>query len=245
MWGFIDCTRYYMSYGEPKVVLHDASLVVGTREKLGLLVAPGGGKSTIMRLLAGVDRPNGGRVVRDKGGVPLGYGGSLQPEMTGDENVRNVASLFGIDPYAYSAFCYEFSGIGEPYFHQLKVWTAMMRGKLAFAMTFGLPAATFLADSKLAGGDRPFAEKCMAALHQRLETAGLVFVTSAPRLTRDICDRHAVLVQGKLIECGTHEEAEELFASDTQQQADDVFASDVREPAANASDDLMASFDLA
>jgi ABC-type methionine transport system ATPase subunit len=85
----------------------------------------------------------------------------------------------------------------------------------------------------------------MAALHQRLETAGLIFVTSAPRLTRDICDRHAVLVEGKLIECGTHEEAEELFALGTQQQAEDVFSSDIREPAASVGDDLMASFDLA
>lgn len=233
MWGFIDCTRYYMSYGEPTVVLNEASLVVGTREKLGLLVAPGGGKSTIMRLLAGVDRANGGQVLRDKGGIPLGYGGAMQPEMTGDENVRNVASLFGIDPYAYSAFCAEFADIGEAYFHQVKVWTAMMKGRLAFAMTFGLPAGTYLADSKLAGGDRPFAEKCMAALHQRLETAGLIFVTSAARMTREVCDRHAVLVRGKLIECGTHEEAEELFAATTQEQA------------AIVSEEELASFDLA
>jgi len=233
MWGFIDCTRYYMSYGEPKVVLNRASLIVGTREKLGLLVAPGGGKSSIMRLLAGVDPANSGRVVRDKGGIPLGYGGALQGEMTGDQNVRNVAALFGLDPYSYSAFCAEFSELGQFYYHPLKVWTAGMRGQLAFAMTFGLPAMTYLADSKLAGGDRRFAEKCMAALHQRLETAGLIFVTSAPRLTRDICDRHAVLVHGKLIECGTHEEAEELFASTTE------------EVAASVADEELASFDLA
>ena len=233
MWGFIDCTRYYMSYGQPIVVMNEASLVVGTREKLGLLVAPGGGKSTIMRLLAGVDRPNGGRVVRDKGGIPLGYAGTLQPNMTGDANARNVASLFGLDPFAYSAFCAEFSELGDSYFHAMEFWTAAMRGRLAFAMTFGLPATTYLADSKLAGGDRPFAEKCMAALHQRLETAGLIFVTSAARITRDICDRHAVLVHGKLIECGTHEEAEELFGSVTEEQA------------AIVADEQMASFDLA
>ena len=233
MWGFIDCTRYFMSYGEPKVVLNRASLIVGTQEKLGLLIAPGGGKSTIMRLLAGVERADGGRVVRDKGGIPLGYGGALQPGMTGDENVRNVAALFGLDPYTYSAFCAEFSELGQAYYHPLTMWTAAMRGQLAFAMTFGLPAKTYLADSKLVGGDRRFAEKCMAALHQRLETAGLVFVTSAPRVTRDICDRHAVLVHGKLVECGTHEEAEELFASITE------------EVAAIASHEDLASFDLA
>ncbi|MGZ2410651.1 ABC-type polysaccharide/polyol phosphate transport system ATPase subunit [Sphingomonas sp. F9_3S_D5_B_2] len=233
MWGFIECTRYYMSFDMPKVVLNEASLIVGTREKLGLLVAPGGGKSTIMRLLAGVDQPNGGRVVRDKGGIPLGYGGAIQPQLSGDQNARNVALLFGLDPYVFSAFCAEFSELGEPYFHPIKMWTGAMRAQLAFAMTYGLPASTYIADSRLAGGDRAFAQKCMVALHQRLESAGLIFITSAPRLTKEVCDRHAVLVHGKLIECGTHEEADELFSSITE------------EVAANVADEELASFDLA
>ena len=49
MWGFVDCTRYYMSAGRPNVVLFNASLRVETHEKVALLVRPGQGKSTIMR----------------------------------------------------------------------------------------------------------------------------------------------------------------------------------------------------
>src|SRR5919112_438483 len=106
MWGFVDCTRYYLSFGVPKVVLHEASLIVGTDEKIGLLVPPGGGKSTIIRMLAGVD------------------------------------------PWAYSGFCADFSELGEAYFQPLKLYTGGMRGRLAFAASFGVSARTYLADDK-------------------------------------------------------------------------------------------------
>jgi len=232
MWGFLDCTRYYLSFGIPKVVLNEASIAIGTREKLGLLVPLGGGKSTIMRMLAGVDQPNGGQVLRDEGGIPLGYAGSLLAERSGEENIRNLATLLSIDPIEFSAFCYRFSQLGEAYFHPIKMWTGAMRGRLAFAASLGAPAKTYLADGKLAGGDRPFAEKCLAALRERLKTTGLIFVTSAPRMTEQFCERHAVLVNGKIIECATHEEAAEMFEWNSMENVEDV------------ADEELASFDL-
>ena len=60
MWGFLDCSRYFMKFGVPKIVLDNASMAVASNEKVGLLAAPGAGKSTIIRLLAGVDTPNSG-----------------------------------------------------------------------------------------------------------------------------------------------------------------------------------------
>jgi capsular polysaccharide transport system ATP-binding protein len=234
MWGFVDCTRYYLSFGIPKVVLHEASMVVDTHEKLGLLVPLGGGKSTIIRMLAGVDQPNSGHVLRDQGGIPLGYGGAFLADLTGEENIHNLASLLGVDPLSYSAFCKEFSELGEVYFQPLKLWTGAQRGRLAFASSLGAPATTYLADGKLVGGDRPFAEKCLAALDERLKTAGLILVASNPRATADACDRHAVVVGGKIIQCASHKEAAALFEGNFQEAANE-----------DVLDDELASFDLA
>ena len=234
MWGFVDCTRYYLSFGLPKVVLNEASMVVATHEKLGLLVPVGGGKSTIIRMLAGVDQPNSGHVLRDKGGIPLGYGGAFLPERTGEENMHNLAGLLGVDPLSYSAFCQEFAELGKVYFHPIKEWTGIQRGKLAFAASLGAPASTFLADGKLVGGDRPFAEKCLAALAVRLLNTGLIFVASSPRATADFCDRHAVVLNGKIIQCSSHEEAADLFEWNVQGPAGE-----------EQTDDELASFDLA
>lgn len=235
MWGFLDCSRYYLSFGLPKVVLHEASVVVRTHEKLGLLVPPGGGKTTIIRMLAGVDHPNSGRVLRDNGGIPLGYGGAFRVELTGEENIRNIGSMAGVDPLAYSAFCADFADLGEAYFHPLKSWTGGMRGRLAFAASFGLPASTYLADDKVAGGDRAFIGKCMAALRERLKTTGLILVASNPRATAEICDRHAIVLRGKILLCPTHKDAAELFALNFEEE----------QAAGEIADEELASFDLA
>lgn len=234
MWGFIDCTRYFLSFGVPKVVLHDATMLVETNEKVGLLVPSGEGKSTIIRMLAGVEEPDSGLVLRDEGGWPLGYSGAFRPELTGEENIEKLAKLAGLDPPELSAFCGEFSGLGEAYFHPLRLYTGRMRSRLAFSASLGIPARTYLADDKLVGGDDEFRERCEAALAERLQTAGLIFVASNPRATEGVCERHGVLKRGKIVMCDTHEQAEELFAS--------TFADGAAE---EIDDQELASFDLA
>lgn len=234
MWGFVDCTRYYRSFGVTKVVLDRASLVVATTEKLGLLIPAGQGKSTIIRMLSGVDRPNSGEVLRDGGGWPLGYAGALRPDMTGEDNILVLASLVGVDPLRFSAFCLEFSELSDAYYHPISAWTGRMRARLAFAASFGIPASTYLADDKIGTGERDFHEKCVAALEQRLKTAGLILVASNPRVTETICETHAIVSRGKIIRCRSHEEARELFEMNNLQGGNEEIA-----------DDELASFDLA
>jgi len=159
MWGFVDCSRYYMSVGLPKVVLNDATMVAKSHERIGLLIPPGAGKSTIIRMLAGVEAPDSGTVLRDDGGWPLGYSGSMQSELTGEQNVRNVALMFGADPDEFALWCADFSELGEAFFHPLKLYSGSMRARLAFAASLGIPASTYLADDKLSVGDERFREK--------------------------------------------------------------------------------------
>ena len=94
MWGFVDCTRYFRSVDGPRVVLDEANMVVGTRDKVALFVPTGQGKSTIVKLLAGLDLPDEGIVLRDEGGWPIGYGGSINQTMSGEANVRKVVDDF-------------------------------------------------------------------------------------------------------------------------------------------------------
>lgn len=213
MWGFVDCTRYFLSFGQPIVVLHEASLLVGTREKVALLIPPGKGKSTLLRLLSGTEPPNSGMVLRDDGGWPLGYSGGFQNEMSGEENVRNIAQIAGIDPDGLATFCRDFAALGTSYYEPMKFYSGTMKGQLAFAISFGVPAKTYLADDKLAVGNSAFREKCMAALRVRLADKGLIFVASNIRAAKGICDRFYIVRNGKFLQCENYEDAERRFAS--------------------------------
>jgi capsular polysaccharide transport system ATP-binding protein len=201
---------------------------------MGLLVPPGGGKSTIIKMLAGVEEPDTGYVLRDGGGWPIGYAGAIQAELSGDENMRNVAQLVGLDPTEYSAFCLDFAELGEAYFYPVKMWSGSMRSRLAFAASLGIPATTYLADDRLIVGEGRFRQKCEFAIAERLQRCGLIFVASQPRVTKEVCDRHGVVINGKIIECSTAEEAEEVFSLNF-----------VGRPAEEFADDQLASFDLA
>jgi len=227
MWGFVDCTRYYMSAGRPNVVLANATLLVETHEKVALLVRPGQGKSTIMRMLAGLDRPDLGTVLRDAGGWPLGYAGGFQADMTGDANIRNFAELADVDPLDLSAFCYDFSELGDLYHQPVKQYSSTMKARLAMAASLGIPARTYLADDKLSAGDEQFRAKCMAALTERLADCGLIFVASNPRPAKDVCDSFYVLSGGEFVRCDDFEHAIDLYASTSGQTAEEEADADI------------------
>lgn len=234
MWGFVDCSRYFNSFGLPKIVLDEASVVIGPHEKFGLLAAPGAGKSTIIRLLSGVERPNSGEVLRDHGGWPLGYAGGFRPEMTGDENVRMVAAFAGLDPDEFAAYCCSFTQIGEAFFVPAKLYSGAMRMRLSFAVSLGLPARTYLADEKLIAGDPAFQEVCEAALRERLQNCGLILVASSPRAMEGACERFGVLSRGKIVPCEDLEEAKSVLTFDLEHGGEEEVA-----------DEELASFDLA
>ncbi len=234
MWGFVDCTRYFLTMGVPKIVLFEANMAVRTGETVGLLVPPGEGKSTIIRLLAGADQPNSGIVLRDRRGWPLGYTGAFVGGMTGEENVHNIAQFVGLDPFEMSAFCSGFAELGEEFFQRVDLYTPGMRARLAFAVSFAIPASTYLADEKIAIGSGEFREKCVDTLRQRLQGSGLILVASNPKLTKDICERHGVVDRGSILMCASHSEASERFGISVRNSVADEF-----------NDDEVASFDVA
>ena len=227
MWGFVDCTRYHVAEGRPQVVLYKASLVVETSEKVALLVRPGQGKSTIMRLLAGIDLPDSGTVLRDEGGWPLGYAGGFHNEMSGEANIRSLAQLADVDPIELSAFCFEFSELEDFYHQPLSRYSSTMKARLALAASLGLPARTYLADDKLAAGDEHFRRKSMRALTEKLAHCGLIFIASNPRAAKDVCDQFYVVSGGEILPCDDYDHAATLLAASVEDDSADAAEADV------------------
>jgi len=222
MWGFVDCTRYHHAGGRPQVVLFNASLVVETSERVALLIRPGQGKSTIMRLLSGIDLPDSGTVLRDEGGWPLGYAGGFHAGMSGEANIHSLALLADVDPIELSAFCFEFSELEEFYHQPLSRYSSTMKARLALSASLGLPARTYLADDKLAAGDEHFRRKCLSALTEKLTNCGLIFIASNPRAAKDVCDRFYVVSGGEFLPCDDYDHAATLLAASVEEDSADA-----------------------
>src|SRR5690554_515726 len=95
---FENLSKSFWLKGEQKVVIDNLNLTLPTGDSLALLGRNGAGKSTLMKIIAGTMRPDTGRVITD-GSIswPVGLGGSFHADMTGAQNVRFVARIYGVD----------------------------------------------------------------------------------------------------------------------------------------------------
>lgn len=192
-------------------VLDDVSAFFGPKERVGILAAPGSGKSTIARLLSGVEPPNSGGVLRD-GDIswPLGSAGFLHPELTGEMNVALIARTLGEDPLDVLTFCIELSRQEDGFRRKMKNYSPSVRAVLAFALSLSRQCDYYIADEKIAIGDGEDQERFAAMLDTRLQNAGLIFLSRNVRQLETICSRFFLLQDARLIEVDSIKTAEEM-----------------------------------
>lgn len=166
---------------------------------VALLGRNGAGKSSLLRLIAGVIHPSRGRVLRDGSlSWPVGFAGSFHPEMTGGQNTRFVARIYGVDPAALEAFVLGLSGLGRAFRDPVRTYSSGMRARLAFALSMGIRFDTYLIDEVASVGDAAFRASCEAVLHDRLRASGAIVVSHSMPMLRRLCTCGAVLENGRL-----------------------------------------------
>jgi len=195
---FDNVSKAYATKTERKVIVDGLTFEIPARAKLGLLGRNGAGKSTLLKLVAGSAEPDSGHVHRD-GTIswPLGFGGSFHPALTGRQNTRFVARIYGIDTEELVGFTELFSELG-PYFDmQFGTYSSGMRARLAFGVSIGVNFDFYLVDEITAVGDASFRRKCLAAFEETLSDAGLIMVSHSAKTIREYCDCGVVLDNGK------------------------------------------------
>ena len=129
-------------------------------------------------MLAGTLRPDAGRVIAN-GTVswPVGFLGSFHRDLTGAQNTRFVARVYGVDCDRLCGFVASFSELGEQFRMPLAGYSAGMRARLAFALSMGIRFDVYLVDEVTAVGDAAFREKSRAVFAERMKGAGAVLVS--------------------------------------------------------------------
>ena len=190
-------SKTYWLNGISKVIANNISFTFPTGESVALIGKNGAGKSTMLQMIAGTIQPTSGDIIRH-GTVsfPVGFAGSFHPDLTGAQNVKFVARLYGVDTSEMVAFAKEFAQLGDHFYLPVRSYSSGMKSRLAFGMSMAMQFDTYLIDEVTAVGDMGFRAKSEAMLRERLKTSGAVFVSHAPEQMRMICQSGVVLQNG-------------------------------------------------
>ena len=195
----IDVTKTYVLNGRRKVVAQNLNATFPSGVSVALLGRNGAGKSSLLRMIGGIQTPSSGEIV-STGSIsfPVGFAGSFHPDMTGLQNTRFVGRIYGVDTDELCDFVEDFAELGDHFRLPVRTYSSGMKSRLAFGVSMGIAFDTYLIDEVTSVGDATFKARCTALLNARTRTAGAVVVTHSMKQVRDLCQAGAVLENGKL-----------------------------------------------
>jgi capsular polysaccharide transport system ATP-binding protein len=188
--------------GVTKPLLTNVSLLIRDKDRIGIFAEASSGKSTLAKLLAGVEDSQFGSVTHfGRVSWPVGVAGIIHPELTIRQNIKLVADLSGVDSTAAEIFCLafcQFTTIGNM---RAKSLSPIQRACFAFGLSMTVPAQHYVFDDKFAVGNSEFQKRCQTLIEERLITAGMVLISRNIRILEAHCDRFFRLENGHLLEC--------------------------------------------
>jgi capsular polysaccharide transport system ATP-binding protein len=192
-------TKLVRMKGVRKTIIDDVSLTIPRGKSVGLLGRNGAGKSTLLQIIAGTLDLDSGRIVKEgKISWPLGFQGSFQGNLSGEQNVRFVARIYGVDTQELVAYVKEFAELGEFFQAPVRTYSSGMKARLAFGVSMGVRFDYYLVDEITAVGDTNFKRKSQSAFKERLSASDVIMVSHSPSTLRDYCETGIVLEDGKL-----------------------------------------------
>jgi capsular polysaccharide transport system ATP-binding protein len=190
-------SKVYHTQGVAKKVADQIDLAFPANRAVGLLGRNGAGKSSLLRMIAGTMRPTRGTI--DIAGTvswPVGFAGSFHGDLTGLQNTRFVARIYGIDTNQLVDFVEDFAELGDHFRLPFRSYSQGMRARLGFAISMGIAFDFYLIDEVTSVGDAAFREKCETVLASRLRSAGAIVVSHNLGFLRRVCDAGGVIEDG-------------------------------------------------
>ena len=218
MLEFNNVSKSFWTGSQRKVILEKVSFRVELGNSLGILAPNGTGKTTLINMMSGLEKPDEGTVIRDcKVSFPLGFMGGVVGRHSAVENSRYIARLYGLDPDYVEAFCRWLCNLGEYFEQPLGTYSQGMRARFSFALLLALDFDIYLIDEGMPSStDVEFNRKAGDILRDRLQTTTVIIVSHQAQILEKFARTAAVLIDGKLEMFDTLEEAKQLYDYQTQ-----------------------------
>ena len=218
MLEFENVSKSFWTGTQRKVILDRVSFRVELGNSIGILAPNGTGKTTLINMMAGLEKPDEG-VIRRKCRIsfPLGFMGGVVSRMSAMENSRYIARLYGMDPDYIEAYCRWLCDLKEYFDQPLGTYSSGMRSRFTFALMLALDFDIYLVDEGMPGTtDVEFNRKAGDILAERLRTTTIIIVSHDPKTLEKFARSAAVLKNGQLYMFDTLEEAKQLYDYETQ-----------------------------
>ncbi len=189
--------------------LDDVSFEVYKGETVGIIGQNGSGKSTALKIIAGISAPTAGKLtLKGKITSMLALGAGLHPDFTGRENIFLNGSLFGMSNYYLSskvAEIIDFSELGEKIDQPLRTYSSGMMARLSFSVAIQTQPEILLIDEVLAVGDIAFQEKCLQKFEEikSQKNTTIVMVTHSLEQAEEHCSKVIWIQNSKLMGIGS------------------------------------------
>ncbi len=205
-------TKSYKTPFGPNVVLNDISVQIPTGESIGILGQNGAGKSTLMRIIGGAEMPDSGKVIREgKVSWPIGFAGGFNGSLTGEDNCKFVARIYGQDVDRVIDETRDFAEVGKYFYMPVRTYSSGMKARVAFGLSMAIDFDVYLVDEVTAVGDKRFRDKCTKVFTDRKEHSSIIMISHSMPTLRAQCTRGALLAKGSFTVFETIDEAIEKY----------------------------------
>ena len=213
MLEFNNVSKSFWTGKQRKIILDRVSFRVELGNSLGILAPNGTGKTTVINMMAGLEKPDEGTIRKTcRISFPLGFMGGVVNKHTARENARFIARLYGIDPDYMEAFTRWLTDIDEYFDMPVGTFSAGMRSRFSFALLLALEFDIYLIDEGMPGTtDAEFNRKAGTILRERLENATVVVVSHQASTLEKFCKSAAVIRDGKFLMFDSLEEAKAIY----------------------------------
>ncbi|RJL16443.1 ABC transporter ATP-binding protein [Paracoccus siganidrum] len=213
MLEFDNVSKSFWTGTRHKVILERASFRVELGRSLGILAPNGTGKTTLINMMCGLEKPDEGNIRSTcRVSFPLGFMGGLVSRHSANENARYIARIYGLDPDYVEAFCRWLTDIGEYFDMPVGTYSAGMRQRFSFALLLALEFDIYLIDEGMPQTtDVEFNRKAGSVLFERLRNATVIVVSHQASTIEKFCRTAAIMRDGKLYMFESLDEAKQYY----------------------------------
>ncbi|WBU51807.1 ABC transporter ATP-binding protein [Paracoccus sp. SCSIO 75233] len=213
MLEFDNVSKSFWTGTQRKVILDRASFRVDLGQSLGILAPNGTGKTTVINMMCGLEKPDEGSIRSEcRVSFPLGFMGGVVSMHSANENSRFIARIYGLDPDYVAAFTRWLTDIDEYFDMPVATYSSGMRQRFVFSLLLSLEFDIYLIDEGMPNAtDAEFNRKAGQVLKERLKNSTVVVVSHSAQILEEFCQRAAVLRDGKLYMFDTLQEAKQYY----------------------------------